>query len=215
MTSLTIHSGGLDSTVALWLSRNNGPVMAVSFIYGQRHRERELTAASAICAAYGIDHRTVTLGSLGGSALTDLDAAIPVGHYADASMSATVVPGRNLLFIANALPIAHSIGASSIVIGVHSGDHPIYADCRPVFIDAARAAVEASTDGAITLDAPLLHLDKAGIVRLGAELGAPMSDTWSCYVGGAVHCGRCGTCYERREAFTLAGVTDPTIYEEA
>lgn len=215
MTHTVVLSGGLDSTVALaWAIEeanlyDNGPVRALSFDYGQRHR-RELEAATAITIHYGVPHTIVELDMPGSSALTDAAVDVPDGHYAEQTMKATVVPGRNLLFAANA--IAHSELGGHVWVGVHAGDHPIYPDCRPEFWDALRhLTAEAYGVGVVT---PFITASKADIARKGHDLGAPLGLTWSCYKGGTTHCGRCGTCVERAEAFHLAGVTDPTTYED-
>lgn len=216
--SVVLLSGGMDSTTALAVALDDRHTVkvAVSVDYGQRHR-RELDAAAAIAARYGIEHVVVQLaipGGLAGSALTDPDVPVPHGHYADASMKATVVPNRNAIMANIAAGIAISRGADTIVLGVHAGDHPIYPDCRPAFVDALRALLEAANDPPVRVFAPFLHNTKTDIAGIGNVLRAPLDLTWSCYQGGDVHCGRCGTCVERREAFTEAGVTDPTVYAD-
>jgi 7-cyano-7-deazaguanine synthase len=192
---------------------HEGATLAVD--YGQRHI-RELEAASGIAAHYGIPHHALDLSSWGallkGSALTDTSRAVPDGHYADPAMAATVVPNRNATLLMAAAGVAESLGASKVLIGVHAGDHTVYPDCRPEFIAAAVHAAHLGTGGKVTIDAPFLHHTKARIAALGASLGAPMHLSWSCYRGGARHCGSCGTCVERIEAFRDSGVTDPTTY---
>lgn len=211
---MTIHvsfSGGLDSTAALHRAvRVHGPenVQAVSMDYGQRHA-RELQSAEAVTERLGVTWTTLHLrGLLHGSALLGA-TDVPEGHYAAPSMAATVVHGRNLLF-ASAL-IAHAKPGDEVWLGVHAGDHPIYADCRPDFITPLAQAVQVAYD--VTLRAPWVNITKADIVKV--EPDAPYALTWSCYQGGDIHCGRCGTCVERAEAFSLAGVSDPTTYESA
>lgn len=211
-------SGGLDSTTALALRHAAGTAaLAVSVNYGQRHA-RELDAAAAIAARYDVDHTVIDLAGWGrmlsGSALTDPDVAVPHGHYADESMRATIVPNRNAVLLMAAAGVALAEGCDTVVTAVHAGDHPVYPDCRPAFITAAKAAMELGTDGKVTLDAPFVAMSKTAIAGLGAELSAPLGSTWSCYEGGQHHCGRCGTCVERREAFTDAGIPDPTVYAE-
>jgi 7-cyano-7-deazaguanine synthase len=212
-------SGGLDSAVlAARLVKAGDLVGAVSFDYGQRHR-RELAAAAAVADALGIGHQVVDLGGVAAamdpasSALLG-SAAVPHGHYADDNMAVTVVPGRNLLMIAAAAAVASSRGDEAVAIAAHAGDHPVYPDCRSEFLDAAQAAVALGTPP-LEVVYPFAHVTKADIVAEGARLGVPFALTWSCYEGGTVHCGRCGTCVERAEAFDVAGVEDPTEYADA
>jgi 7-cyano-7-deazaguanine synthase len=214
--TVLIYSGGLDSTVALWMLRAAGhEVRALSFDYGQRHR-RELEHARSICAAHGIEHASIDLSSLRpliarGSQTGD--APVPEGHYEEESMKTTVVPNRNMVMLACAAAHALAVGAEEVAYAAHAGDHAIYPDCRPGFIAALNAALALADWSSVRVVAPCLTLTKSEIVAAGHRLGAPLGDTWSCYVGGAVHCGRCGTCVERREAFERAGVPDPTEYE--
>jgi 7-cyano-7-deazaguanine synthase len=147
-----------------------------------------------------------------GSALTD-GGTIPNGHYADASMSATVVPNRNAVMLALAYAAAVSQSAYAVAIGVHAGDHPVYSDCRPEFIDAFDVMERAATDKQIELLSPFVNKTKSEIVKIGFSLGIDYARTWSCYNGRIKHCGECGTCVERKEAFLLANIQDPTEYE--
>jgi 7-cyano-7-deazaguanine synthase len=216
VTQLVVLSGGLDSTAALALvmagpdQHEDERVTAVSFDYGQRHR-RELHAAAAVAGHYGIKHRVVELhGLLHGSALLG-DGEVPEGHYAAESMAATVVQGRNLLFASVAISSSAGPG-DTLTFGVHAGDHPVYPDCRP---DFWHHLAEVATAYEVGIRTPFLHQSKAEVVGWGDQLGAPLDLTWSCYQGGARHCGRCGTCVERAEAFHLAGVPDPTTYADA
>jgi 7-cyano-7-deazaguanine synthase len=202
--TVLIHSGGVDSTVLLaHLLAAGREVHALSVDYGQRHR-RELTAAAEICAHYKVAHRVADLRGLtplfGANALTDAQIAVPEGHYEEASMKATVVAW------------AMSLKAASVAYGAHGGDHAIYPDCRPAFADALDQAIRLADWHEVTLERPFVGMDKTAIVRRGTELGVPFALTWSCYVGGDRHCGKCGTCVERREAFVRAGVPDPTVY---
>ena len=213
--TVLIYSGGVDSTVLLAHLRAEGrEVHCLSVDYGQRHR-RELEAARAICAHYGVDHRLADLRALaplfGSNALTG-GVTVPEGHYEEESMKATVVPNRNMLLISVATAWAVSLRAESIAYGAHGGDHAIYPDCRPEFAEALDRAVRLADWHEVRLERPFVKMDKAGIVRRGRELEVPFGLTWSCYVGGERHCGRCGTCVERKEAFRLAGVADPTDY---
>jgi 7-cyano-7-deazaguanine synthase len=166
-----------------------------------------------------VPHRVVDLRDVGaalsGSALTD-DVAVPDGHYAEETMRITVVPNRNAIMLAVAFGMAAAQKAGAVAAAVHGGDHFIYPDCRPGFVAAFQAMQDAALEGyaAVTLWTPYVQGSKADIVRDGARLGVPFAETWSCYKGGARHCGRCGTCVERREAFHLAGAADPTGYDD-
>jgi 7-cyano-7-deazaguanine synthase len=153
---------------------------------------------------------------LGGSALTD-DIAVPDGHYAEESMKITVVPNRNAIMLAIAYGLAVAQGADTVAAAVHGGDHFIYPDCRPAFIEAFQTMENYALDGQppIGLYVPFVMLAKADIVAIGEKLAVPFAETWSCYKGGTMHCGRCGTCVERLEAFQLALVPDPTDYADA
>lgn len=213
---LVLLSGGLDSSTALGLSSKAGTArFALSIDYGQRHA-RELRAATEIANHYQVEHRVLDLTSWGrhltGSALTDNSVEVPYGHYASLTMATTVVPNRNATLLMAAAGIAQSVGCTHVVTAVHSGDHYIYPDCRPDFIDAARRTIELGTDGAVTLDAPFVNISKTAIVARAADLGVPIGLTWSCYEGGDLHCGQCGTCVERIESFIDAGIDDPTEY---
>jgi len=150
---------------------------------------------------------------LPGSALTDPSVEVPEGHYEAESMKATVVPNRNAIMLSIAFGIAAAEGATGVAAGFHAGDHAIYPDCRPMFVDRFAAMQLASLDYPISLYTPFLYKSKADIVKEGTLLRVPFGLTWSCYRGGELHCGKCGTCVERREAFQLAGVDDPTEYE--
>jgi len=213
---LVLLSGGLDSSTALARSHARGiAVFALSVDYGQRHR-RELAAAAEIAAFYGVEHGVLDMTGWGqlltGSALTDPNVPVPHGHYAAPAMKATIVPNRNATLLCAAAGVAVSKGCTHVVTAVHAGDHPVYPDCRPEFITALDIAVALGTGEAVRLDAPFVHIDKTEIAREAGKLGLPVERTWSCYEGGDVHCGRCGTCVERIEAFTDAGVDDATAY---
>lgn len=213
---LVLLSGGLDSSTLLAHQAAEGTAaFALSVDYGQRHA-RELTAATLIAAHYQVRHAILDMTGWGalltGSALTDRAVAVPHGHYADESMKATIVPNRNATLLMAAAGVALSKGCDRVLTAVHAGDHPVYPDCRPEFIHAAATAVELGTDRGVTIEAPFVNISKTDIARLAGELGLPIEMTWSCYEGGDVHCGQCGTCVERREAVDLAGVPDPTPY---
>ncbi len=217
--AVAIVSGGIDSvTLAYHLSSQGHGLHLLSFDYGQRH-VKELEFAAKCAADLGAAHDVIDLSVLtpflSGSALTD-DIDVPEGHYAAPNMRLTVVPNRNAIMLAIAYAAAVSDGAAIVATGVHAGDHPIYPDCRPDFIEAFDRMEQYATDGysvdGLRLYAPFVNMSKADIVTLGASLFVPYADTWSCYKGGSAHCGVCGTCVERREAFQLSGVIDPTIY---
>src|SRR5262245_44231598 len=223
VTGLTIVSlsGGMDSATCLGLAvSEGGEVHAVSFLYGQRHR-RELLSAREVATYYGVRHDVVDLGSLGrlltGSALTDESLPVPLGHYTDETMRQTVVPNRNAIMWSALWGVAVARGATQIYVGPHNGDAAIYPDCRPAFVNSLNATLTLATDTfakpGLAIVAPFIELTKGGIVRRGVELRVPYEMTYSCYQGRQSHCGRCGTCVERREAFTEAGVPDPTRYE--
>jgi 7-cyano-7-deazaguanine synthase len=218
MQTVLIYSGGLDSTVLLaWLLRRGERISALSVDYGQRHR-CELTAAQQVCARLGVSHRVTDLTALrpflAGSSQTEPAVPVPHGHYADISMRVTVVPNRNMIMLAVALAWAISLKADTVAYAAHSGDHAIYPDCRPVFVAAMQQAAALCDWHPVAIETPFLHWTKAHIVQMGVDLAVPMHETWSCYEGGTVQCGQCGTCTERREAFQLAGVPDLTEYAD-
>jgi 7-cyano-7-deazaguanine synthase len=223
ISAVVLASGGLDSITLVYYLRDQGAtVRMLSFDYGQLHR-RELESARLVAENLRLGHDVVDLRSVGalltGSALTDPAVAMPDGHYTDESMRATVVPNRNALMLDIAVAVAVAAGCDAVAFGAHSGDHAVYPDCRAAFIGAFTASARLANEGFLPsgfrIVAPFLECDKAAVVRLGASLGVPFGRTWSCYRGGAEHCGTCGTCTERREAFLLAGVADPTSYAAA
>jgi len=208
----------MDSTVLLYqLLQAGDEVKALSINYGQRH-SRELEAARALCTELGVEHRVADLSGLSdllaGSALTSSDIEVPEGHYAEDNMKATVVPNRNMILLSVAAGWAISSKYDRIAYAAHSGDHAIYPDCRNEFAEALDGAIRLADWHEVSLYRPFVDMTKADIVSLGAKLGVPFEKTWSCYKGQDLHCGRCGTCVERREAFYLAGVEDPTTYAE-
>ena len=219
MKALVVCSGGLDSVTLAYKVANEGTLSSLlSFDYGQRHR-KELDFAAKCADQLNVKHTIIDLSQVGaqltGSALTD-DIEIPDGHYAEDSMKITVVPNRNAIMMTIAFGLAASQQADTVAMAVHGGDHFIYPDCRPEFIESyakmQKLALEDVAD--ISLYTPYLHQDKAEIARQSAQYNVPVADTWSCYKGGDLHCGRCGTCVERREAFHLAGIEDPTEYAD-
>lgn len=217
MKTVLIYSGGLDSTVLLYqLRKENHEVFALSVHYGQRHHQRELSAARQLCHLNDIEHRVADLSGiaplLAGSSLTDLSIPIPEGHYEEDSMKSTVVPNRNMILLSLATAWAISLKADSVAYAAHGGDHTLYPDCRESFARAIDKAIRLTDWHPVYLHHPFVRLSKSDLVRLGATLGVPFDKTWSCYQGRDLHCGCCGTCLERREAFHLAGVPDPTAY---
>lgn len=218
MKVCVLLSGGMDSVTALYDAlRQQQVVAALSFDYGAKHNARELACARVHAARTGVPHQVVALDFIKDLFKSDLllsGGAIPDGHYAEATMQQTVVPFRNGIMLAIAAGYAESIGAEGLVIAAHAGDHAIYPDCREPFMRAMAAAMGEGTYAHIQLLRPFIAADKAGIARRGAELGIDYAETWSCYKGGRVHCGVCGTCVERREAFVLADLPDPTAYAQ-
>jgi 7-cyano-7-deazaguanine synthase len=217
-TITLILSGGLDSTILLyWLRQYGHPVQAVSVDYGQRHR-KELSYASRHCQALDVPWSLLDLSSVGklltGSSQTDPSVPVPDGHYEDASMKATVVPNRNMLMLAAAAAIAITNGGRIIAYAAHAGDHAIYPDCRPQFARALKRALALCDYEPVKLRAPFIKKTKAEIVAIGHSLKVPMDRTWSCYKGKDIHCGKCGTCVERIEAFKKAEVVDWTEYAD-
>jgi 7-cyano-7-deazaguanine synthase len=217
MKVVVLCSGGMDSVTALHRAAREHTVMAaISFDYGAKHSARELPMAAEQAARLGVRHEVVNLdfaNRLFSSALLQSGGEIPEGHYAADNMKQTVVPFRNAVFLSIACGFAESLGAEGLVIAAHGGDHAIYPDCREEFMSAMGEAMRLGTYAGVRLLRPFIAMDKGAIAAEGARLGVDFSRTWSCYKGGARHCGRCGTCVERREAFLRAGVVDPTEYE--
>jgi 7-cyano-7-deazaguanine synthase len=214
--TMVLLSGGVDSVTALYDARTRDEVVAaVSFNYGAKHNVREIGFARWHAEQVGIAHFELPLGFIGqhfASNLLEGGGEIPKGHYEEETMKQTVVPFRNGIMLAIAAGLAESRGAEALVIGAHAGDHAIYPDCREEFMQAMAAAIRLGTYATVQVVRPFIRMTKAEIVSRGAELGVDYHATWSCYVGGTVHCGECGTCVERREAFIRAGVADPTEY---
>ncbi|MBO6250529.1 MAG: 7-cyano-7-deazaguanine synthase QueC [Muribaculaceae bacterium] len=213
--AVIVVSGGMDSTTMLYEYRSE-IALAITFDYGSTQNAREREFAILHCRRLGIEHLIIPLDFMHRyfkSALLQGPEAIPDGHYADDNMRATVVPFRNGIMLAIACGIAESRGLRRVMIANHSGDHTIYPDCRPEFVDAMSSAMSAGTYEGVTVWAPYTGISKADIARRGAALGLDYSLTYSCYKGGERHCGTCGTCVERREALAGAGVADPTPYE--
>ena len=219
MKTLVVCSGGLDSvTLAYKVAKESNLAGLIAFNYGQRHK-KELGFAKLCAEALDVSYNIIDISSVGallsGSALTG-DIAVPDGHYEEESMKATVVPNRNAIMMTIAYGVASARDMQAVAIAVHGGDHFIYPDCRPDFIKSFEQMQNYALDGMgkIKLSTPFLEMSKADIVNTGVLLDVPFIDTWSCYKGKENHCGRCGTCVERREAFDLARVKDPTYYED-
>lgn len=238
--AIVIFSGGMDSATALWWALKQGyDVTSMTFDYGQRHK-KEIEATWAIrnyAYAKTMEHwRThvvvpmtgVSAACMSGGSQTGSEP-VPHGHYTDESMKVTVVPNRNMIFLALATGRAVMEKAERVIYGAHAGDHAIYADCRPEFVNSMRQVIRVATYEAqsskqfgqlqyappftVDLEAPFIDKTKAAVAVIGGELGVPFALTWSCYEGKDFHCGKCGTCVERREAFRLARIEDPTNYE--
>ena len=191
--------------------------LAVTFNYGSNHNKREIEYAKLHCQRLGIKHIIIPLDFMHTyfkSSLLEGADAIPEGHYADSNMKSTVVPFRNGIMLAIACGIAESNKLTRVLIANHSGDHTIYPDCRQQFIDAMSAAMTNGTYEGVHIFAPYTNISKANIAQRGARIGINYAETYSCYKGGVNHCGKCGTCIERREALAEAGVTDTTTYDE-
>lgn len=213
--ALLVLSGGMDSTTLLY-ERASEIALAVSFDYGSNHNGREIPFAKFHCEKLGIEHITIPLKFMHdyfkSSLLSGADA-IPEGNYADENMKSTVVPFRNGIMLSVAAGLAESRGLSKMMMANHFGDHDIYPDCRKEFVDAMSQAMAAGTYANITIDAPYTLISKADIARKGKSLGVDYGQTWSCYKGGKVHCGKCATCLERKAALAEAGIEDTTEYE--
>jgi 7-cyano-7-deazaguanine synthase len=218
MKALVLFSGGLDSTVlATQMKQEATEARLLSIDYGQRHA-KELDHSQKVADHLRLAHEILKLPQLGqilgGSSLTDKSITLPEGHYAEESMKSTVVPNRNMILLALAGGHALSLSFDTIAYAAHAGDHTIYPDCRPEFADAMDTALSLADWNTLSLHRPYVEMTKSDLVSLGEELNAPLHLTWSCYAGNEIHCGKCGTCVERKEAFALAKIPDPTKYEE-
>lgn len=216
MKAVVLLSGGMDSVTAFYETlRSHDVVAALSFDYRSKHNAREISFAERHASRAGLAHQVITLDFMDRLFASDLlrsGGEIPDGHYAEENMKRTVVPFRNGIMLAIACGFAESAGAEALVIAAHSGDHAIYPDCREPFMESMAAAMKHGTYAGIELLRPFIAMDKSAIAKRGHELGIDFAETWSCYRGGEIHCGTCGTCVERREAFHLAGIPDPTEY---
>ena len=214
MKVLEIYSGGLDSTILYHhLIAEGHTVRCLNFSYGSKHNERERAAARSLVP--DLVEVDLDLSFLKSSLLKASEEAVPEGHYTDETMKSTVVPFRNGIMLSYAVGVAENENLDAVAFANHAGDHAIYPDCRREFVEAFGSAAETGTYNHVKLLSPFVAMSKIEIVKLGKSLGLEevMFQTWSCYKGGAVHCGKCGTCVERREAFGEAGITDKTTYE--
>lgn len=215
---VVIYSGGMDSFTLLHRARAAGhEVHALSFDYGQRH-VRELDYAQRVCTSLSVPHKIVDMTHLGsllsGSALTD-GVDVPEGHYEEESMKATVVPNRNMILLSLATGYAVSVGAQAVWYGAHGGDHAIYPDCRPEFVEKMDAVCQVANYEPVRIEAPYMQSDKGQILAEGLAMNLDYGQTWTCYNGREAACGRCGSCVERLEAFASHGLRDPLPYEVA
>lgn len=213
---IVLVSGGLDSVCALHEAAAKHEVVAgLSFDYGAKHNHREIPFAALHCQQLGVRHEVLRLEFIAEhfrSALLQTGTAIPDSHYEAPDMKQTIVPFRNGIFLATSAGFAESVGANAVVIAAHAGDHAIFPDCRPGFMDAMSRAIGLGTEGGVEIVRPFISLSKAQIIERGQLLRVDLSRTWTCYKGGERHCGTCGACVERREAFAVAGAPDPTLY---
>ena len=213
--SVIILSGGMDSVTLLYEYRDR-VALAVTFDYGSNHNRREAAFAKLHCERLGIEHLLIPLNFIHDyfkSSLLEGADAIPEGHYAAENMKSTVVPFRNGIMLSIACGIAESRGLKNVMIANHFGDHSIYPDCRAGFVEAMSQAMSEGTYDGVKVFAPYTGISKTDIARHGATLGIDYTETYSCYKGGAKHCGKCGTCVERKEALHDAGIDDRTEYE--
>jgi 7-cyano-7-deazaguanine synthase len=213
---VVIYSGGMDSFTVLHNAIRAGhQVYALSFNYGQRH-VKELICAQNVCQELGIHHKIVDISAInqliGGSSLTD-DIEVPEGHYAADNMKSTVVPNRNMILLSLAVGYAVSLNAQAVYYGAHSGDHFIYPDCRPEFVQKMNDVCQIANYEPVDIISPYLQQTKIEILKDGLQMGLDYSKTWTCYNGREKACGKCGSCQERLEAFALNQVTDPLPYE--
>ena len=218
---LVLSSGGIDSTTLVYYFAEieNFEVQPVFFNYGSKHNPKEIESVKQICNILNLELINVDISELtstiwSNSALINEDRSIPEGYYTQENMSQTIVPFRNGVLISLVSSIAENLGIEYVGIAVHSGDHFIYPDCRPNFIQVMKYAIYRGTENNIKLRAPFVYLNKAEIVKLGYFLRVPYELTWSCYNGRDKHCGRCGTCIERLESFHFNNLTDPVEYED-
>lgn len=211
--TVVVFSGGLDSTVALALAvqKSKQNVAAIAFDYAQRNY-RELAAAREIALHYGVSLHLCKLPKFGTSALTDSRVPVPHAHIDDPSQSVVVVPNRNMVMLAHAAALAVALQYDEVSMAIHVSEESLWTDSRPAFAKAMQTATHEATGGKVAAVFPFVNVPKVQVVRQGAFLGVPFALTYSCWEGGQVHCGLCGTCRERREAFEAAHYPDPTKY---
>lgn len=215
--SVIIVSGGMDSITLLY-DKKDEIALGIFFDYGSNHNAKEIPYAEMHCKRLGIKHITIKLDFMHQyfkSSLLDGSNAIPEGHYSDDNMKSTVVPFRNGIMLSIAIGIAESHHLSKVFIANHGGDHTIYPDCRPEFISSINAAANTGTFINVSVIAPYTNITKGDIAKIGKRLGLDYSETWSCYKGNERHCGKCGTCIERKEALLEADIIDTTLYEDS
>ncbi|AWY00863.1 7-cyano-7-deazaguanine synthase QueC [Marinomonas primoryensis] len=213
---VVVYSGGMDSFTVLNTAIQNGlDVYALSFDYGQKH-SKELEVAAQVCRTLGVSHKVVDITAINSlmanSSLTG-DTKIPEGHYEDDSMKSTVVPNRNMVLLSMAIAYAVSLEAGKVYYGAHSGDHHIYPDCRPEFVDAMNAVSKIANYQSVEIVTPFLYSSKGDILKAGLSMNLDYANTWTCYNGREKSCGKCGACCERLDAFREQGKTDPLDYE--
>ncbi|MDB4837619.1 7-cyano-7-deazaguanine synthase QueC [Marinomonas sp.] len=214
--AVVVYSGGMDSFTVLHTAIQSGrEVYALSFNYGQKH-SKELEVAAKVCESLGIPHKVVDITAINSlmatSSLTS-DADIPEGHYESESMKSTVVPNRNMVLLSMAIAYAVSLEAGKVYYGAHSGDHHIYPDCRPEFVDGMNAVAKIANYQTVEIVTPFLHVSKGDILKAGLAMNLDYVNTWTCYNGREKSCGKCGACNERLEAFAEQNTTDPLAYE--
>ena len=217
MKSILIYSSGLDSTVLLhYLLNLRHDLKCISFNYGQKH-VKEIESASYFCNKFNLEHQIIDLSCIknliNNSCLTS-DLSVPDGHYAEETMKSTVVPNRNMIMLSIAVGWAINEKFDSVAYAAHNGDHTIYPDCREEFVNHLSSAAELADWHPVKIIRPFVNISKTDVARLAKELSVEVEKTWSCYKGGKIHCGKCGTCTERVEALNLAGFYDKTIYEK-
>ena len=214
---VVIYSGGMDSYTVLHKAIEEGLTpFALTFDYGQRH-VKEITVASKVCSELAIHHKVIDITAInqliGGSSLTDSSIDVALGHYQNDNMKSTVVPNRNMILLSMAIGYAVSIGAEKVYYGAHSGDHEIYPDCRPIFVEKMNEVASVANYEHTEIYSPYLNSNKIGILKDGLRMGLDYSKTWTCYNGRDKACGKCGSCVERLEAFEKNNLTDPIPYE--
>lgn len=216
MKILLSLSGGMDSTTLLGhLLAQGHEVICVGFYYGSKHNKHENSCAIEVAEHYGVVLKWIDLSEVMRSFKSNLlmsGGEIPEGHYSDKTMSATVVPFRNGIFLSILAGLAESEGCDSIAVGIHQGDHAIYPDCRLEFFTYMSCAIKSGTDGKVDMIAPFLHLDKTGILKIGFDIDVPYNLTRTCYKDQPISCGKCGSCVERLEAFSNLQTIDPITY---